>query len=453
MATQTIERIDLPITGMTCASCVRNVERALGKQPGVLEVNVNLATEKALVTYTPGTVQRAELVKAVERAGYGVLDLTDAAVPEDAERAAREAEIEHQKQLVLIGAAFTLPLFLLSMARDLYMASFAGSSMSAHILSGTMEGPDSALNWLLWSGWPFVFGLLATPVQVIVGRQYIVGAWKALRNRTANMDTLIAMGSLAAYVYSVAVLIAIVLGVSDAIGGHVYFETAAVILTLITLGQLLEARAKGRTSEAIKKLMGLAPKTATLLRIGMEVEVAVSDLVVGDQVLVRPGERIPVDGMVIEGQSAVDESMLTGESLPVNKSAGSTIIGATVNKQGRLVIEATHVGAQTALAQIIRLVEQAQGSKAPVQRMADQVSSVFVPVVLVLALLTFLDWLVIGQAGFTTALVHAVAVLVIACPCALGLATPTAIMVGTGKGAELGILFKNSAALESTKRL
>jgi len=339
------------------------------------------------------------------------------------------------------------------MASDLYMASFAGSNMSDHILSGAVAGPNPALNWLLWSGWPFVFGLLATPVQVIVGRQYIVGAWKALRNRTANMDTLIAMGSLAAYLYSVAVLIGIVLGVSDAIGGHVYFETAAVILTLITLGKLLEARAKGRTSEAIKKLMGLAPKTATLLRDGMEVEVPVSDLVVGDQVLVRPGERIPVDGTVIEGQSAVDESMLTGESLPVNKSAGSTVIGATVNKQGWLVIEATQVGAQTALAQIIRLVEQAQGSKAPVQRMADQVSSVFVPVVLVLALLTFLGWLVIGQAGFTPALVHAVAVLVIACPCALGLATPTAIMVGTGKGAELGILFKNSAALESTQRV
>jgi Cu+-exporting ATPase len=445
--------LELPITGMTCASCVRNVERALIKQAGVLDVSVNLATEKATVHYLPGSIRRADLVKAVEGAGYGVLDLTDAAAPEDAERAAREAEIERQKRLVLIGTAFTLPLFLLSMARDLYMASFAGSSMSDHILSGAVAGPNPALNWLLWSGWPFVFGLLATPVQVIVGRQYIVGAWKALRNRTANMDTLIAMGSLAAYLYSVAVLIGIVLGVSDAIGGHVYFETAAVILTLITLGKLLEARAKGRTSEAIKKLMGLAPKTATLLRDGMEVEVPVSDLVVGDQVLVRPGERIPVDGTVIEGQSAVDESMLTGESLPVNKSAGSTVIGATVNKQGRLVIEATQVGAQTALAQIIRLVEQAQGSKAPVQRMADQVSSVFVPVVLVLALLTFLGWLVIGQAGFTPALVHAVAVLVIACPCALGLATPTAIMVGTGKGAELGILFKNSAALESTQRV
>jgi Cu+-exporting ATPase len=236
-------------------------------------------------------------------------------------------------------------------------------------------------------------------------------------------------------------------------GGHVYFETAAVIVTLITLGKLLEARAKGRTSEAIKKLMGLAPKTATLLRDGQEVQAAIDDVLVGDVLVVRPGERIPVDGVVIEGRSAVDESMLTGESLPVNKNAGSAVIGATVNKQGRLVVEATRVGAQTALAQIVRLVEQAQGSKAPIQRVADQVSAVFVPIVIGLAVLTFLGWLVIGQIGFTAAMVNAVAVLVIACPCALGLATPTAIMVGTGKGAEMGILFKNSEALENAHRL
>ncbi len=325
--------------------------------------------------------------------------------------------------------------------------------MSAHILTGAMEGPNPALNWLLWSGWPFIFGLLATPVQIIVGRQYLVGAYKAARNGSANMDTLIAMGSLAAFAYSVIVLIGIVLGISDAVGGHVYFETAAVILTLITLGKLLEARAKGRTSEAIKKLMGLAPKTATLLRDGQEVEVPVDDLMIGDTLLVRPGERIPVDGIVLEGRSSVDESMLTGESLPVNKETGSEVIGATVNKQGRLVIEAQKVGAQTALAQIVRLVEQAQGSKAPIQRIADTVSSVFVPIVLVLAALTFFGWLWIGQVGFVPAMVHMVAVLVIACPCALGLATPTAIMVGTGHGAEMGVLFKNSEALENAKRI
>ncbi|MFZ4816923.1 MAG: copper-translocating P-type ATPase, partial [Phototrophicaceae bacterium] len=296
-------------------------------------------------------------------------------------------------------------------------------------------------------------GLLATPVQIIVGRQYIVGAYKAARNRSANMDTLIAMGSLAAYLYSVVVLVGIVFGASDVIGGHVYFETAAVILTLITLGKWLEARAKGRTSAAIKTLMGLAPKTATLLRDGQEVEISVDDLVVGDVLLVRPGARIPVDGVVIEGRSSVDEAMLTGESLPVNKSVGNEVIGATVNKQGRLVIEVHKVGAQTALAQIVRLVEQAQGSKAPIQRVADTVSGVFVPVVLGLAALTFFGWLFIGQAGFVTAMIHTVAVLVIACPCALGLATPTAIMVGTGRAAEAGILFKSSEALENAKRV
>ncbi len=445
--------IELPITGMTCASCVRNVERAIHKQPGILSVNVNLATEKATVSYVPGAVRRGDLVKAVEAAGYGVLDLSNAEVPEDAERAARQAEIDRQQRMVLIGAVFTIPLFVLSMARDLYMTSFAGSDMGGMILAGEMTGPNPALNWLLWAGWPFIFFLLATPVQVIVGRQYIVGAYKAARNGSANMDTLIAMGSLAAYIYSLVVLTGIVFGFAGSVGDHVYFETAAVILTLITLGKLLEARAKGRTSEAIKKLMGLAPKTATLLRDGQEVEVAVDDVLAGDRLIVRPGERIPVDGIVIEGRSAVDESMLTGESLPVNKETGSEVIGATVNKQGRLVVEAQKVGAQTALAQIVRLVEQAQGSKAPIQRIADTVSGVFVPVVLGLAAMTFFGWLLIGQVGFTAAMVNAVAVLVIACPCALGLATPTAIMVGTGRGAEMGILFKNSEALENAKRV
>jgi len=444
--------ITLPITGMTCASCVRSVERALSKTPGVVEVNVNLATEKASINYLPQIARRSDFVHAVENAGYGVLEIEDTAAADDLERAARQAEIERQKRLVLIGAALTIPLFILSMARDLYMASFAGSDMSAHILNGTMAGPNPALNWLLWSGWPFIFGLLATPVQFILGRQYIVGAYKAARNRSANMDTLIALGSLAAYIYSVVVLIGMIAGIT-ALSGHVYFETSAVILTLITLGKYLEARAKGHTSDAIKKLMRLAPKTATLLRGDQEVSVPVAELVVGDILVVRPGESIPVDGVVVDGQSSVDEAMLTGESLPVSKGVGSAVIGATINKQGRLVIEAQKVGAQTALSQIIRLVEQAQGSKAPIQRLADQVSSVFVPVVLILAALTFIGWLLLGQVGFTAAMVNAVAVLVIACPCALGLATPTAIMVGTGRGAEMGVLFKNSEALESARQV
>ncbi|MBW4438225.1 MAG: heavy metal translocating P-type ATPase [Pleurocapsa minor GSE-CHR-MK-17-07R] len=447
-----ISTLELPITGMTCASCVRNVERAISKQAGVLDVTVNLATEKATVRLLPNAIRRADVVKAVENAGYGVLDLSGAEAPADAEREARKAEIDRQRRLVLIGAGFTVPLFVLSMARDLYMASFAGTDMSMHIMSGAMAGPTAALNWLLWSGWPFVFFLLATPVQFIVGRQYMVGAWKAARNGTTGMDTLIAIGSLAAYLYSIVVLLGVIFNVAE-VGAHVYFETSAVILTLITLGKLLEARAKGHTSDAIRKLMGLTPRTATLLRDGQEQEIAIEDVMQGDVVLVRPGERIPVDGVVLDGASSVDESMLTGESLPVSKSAGSEVIGATVNKQGRLVVQAVRVGAETALAQIIRLVEQAQGSKAPIQRVADQVSAVFVPIVLGLAALTFVGWLLIGQVGFTAALVNAVAVLVIACPCALGLATPTAIMVGTGRGAEMGVLFRNSAALESAKRV
>jgi Cu+-exporting ATPase len=444
--------LELPITGMTCASCVRTVERTVQKQPGVLGVNVNLASEKASVTYLPGSIRRSDLVKALERAGYGVLDLSGVEAPEDAERKARQAEIDRQRRLMLIGVAFTLPLFILSMSRDLVMASAAGSMSGSHAMAGMEPTVNPAVGWLLWNGWPFVFGLLAAPVQFILGRQYIVGAYKAARNRTTNMDTLIALGSLAAYIYSIVVLISMAVG-STPVSEHVYFETAAVILTLITLGKLLEARAKGRTSEAIKALMGLAPRTATLLREGQEIEVQIDDVVEGDTILVRPGERIPVDGVVIEGRSSVDESMLTGESLPVNKAVGSKLIGATVNKQGRLVMEATAVGSQTALAQIIRLVEQAQGSKAPIQRVADQVSGVFVPIVLGLAAVTFIGWMIIGQVGFTAAMMHAVAVLVIACPCALGLATPTAIMVGTGKGAELGILFKNSESLEQAQRL
>lgn len=435
VATATME---LPITGMTCATCVRNVERALKKPNGILDVSVNLATEKATVTYIPGLARRADLISAVERAGYGVVDTSDSAAPEDAERAARQAEIHRQQRLVTIGALFTVPLFILSMARHFM-----------HSVPFIME----TFPWLMWNGWPFVFGVLATPVMVIVGRQYFVGGYKSLRNGTANMDVLIAMGSSAAYFYSVVVLFGLMLGFSDVVGEVEYFESAAVILTLITLGKLLEARAKGRTSEAIKKLMGLAPKTATLLRDGEEVEIDIDHVQVGDVLVVRPGERIPVDGVVLEGRSAVDEAMLTGESLPVNKSVGSEVIGATVNKQGRLIIEAQRVGAETALAQIIRLVEQAQGSKAPIQRIADQVSAVFVPIVIVLALITLLGWMVIGQVGFTAAMINAVAVLVIACPCALGLATPTAIMVGTGRGAEMGILFKSSEALETAHKL
>jgi Cu+-exporting ATPase len=430
--------IDLPITGMTCAACERNVTRALKKPIGVLEVNVNLATEKATVTYVPGAVRRSDLVAAVEHAGYGVIDTSGTDAIDDAERAAREAEIVRQRNLVLFGALFSIPLVIISMTRHFM-----------HSIPWVMDTfPVLMADW-----WIYLFAALATPVQLVLGRQYTVGAYKSVRNGTANMDVLVALGSWAAYLYSIVVMLGLMFGFSDQVGTADYFESAAVILTLITLGKLLEAQAKGRTSEAIRKLMGLTPDTATLLRDGEEISVKVSEILVGDRLLVRPGERLPVDGIVEEGRSSVDESMLTGESMPVSKSAGSEVIGGTVNKQGRLIIEALRVGSETALAQIIRLVEQAQGSKAPIQRVADQVSAVFVPVVLVLAALTFAGWFWIGAAGFTESMLHAIAVLVIACPCALGLATPTAIMVGTGRGAEMGVLFRNSAALESAHRL
>jgi len=429
IADNTIKTIDLPITGMTCASCVRTVERAIKKQPGVEAVSVNLATEKAQITFNAAVLPRVLIIQAVEKAGYGVIDLIDAPVPADAERRVRDSEIAHQWRRLIVGVAFTVPLFILSMARDLLMDRVPAFG---------------------WSGWPFLFFLLATPVQIYVGAQYTISAIKAARNRSANMDTLIALGSLTAYVYSVGVLIALLLGNGEKM---VYFETSAVILTLITFGKWLEARGKGQTSAAIKALIGLTPRTAIVLRGERAVEVPIAAVQVGDQLSVRPGERFPVDGVVTAGESSVDESMLTGESMPVDKHPGDQVIAATINRQGRLTVRAERVGAETALAQIIRLVEQAQASKAPVQQLADQIAGIFVPIVLGIALLTFLGWLTIGHAGFTAAMINAVAVMVIACPCALGLATPTAIMAGTGRGAQFGLLFRNSGALEATRRL
>jgi P-type Cu+ transporter len=423
-------RMELSITGMTCANCAATIERVLNKKtPGVVAASVNLATERATVEYVPGLVSRADMVAAIERAGYGVLDAPPDAV-EDVEQAARQTEIRRETTKLLVGIAFALPLFLLSMARD-----FGLLGMWAHA---------PWVNWLMLA--------LATPVQFYVGWDYYVGGWKALRNGAANMDVLVAMGSSAAYIYSLPVTIALTLG-STALGSHVYFETAAVIITLIKLGKLLEARAKGQTSAAIRRLIGLQPRTARIKRDGDEVEVPIDRLVVGDRVVVRPGEKIPVDGAVVSGLSSVDESMLTGESLPVDKKPGDAVYGATINKQGMLEFEATRVGSETALAQIIHLVQQAQGSKAPIQRLADRVAAVFVPVVLVIALMTLLAWWFVIGAGFTPAMIRMVAVLVIACPCALGLATPTAVMVGTGMGAERGILFRNSEALERAHQL
>ena len=440
--------LTLPITGMSCTACSNTVERALRETEGVVYASVNFATEKGHVEYVSGLGARAPIVAAVRKAGYDVImaappkpdDLqkqTDTTAPqpikaetdEDAEAAARAAAIRHEYRRLLVGVVFSLPLLILSMGRD-----FGLLGAWAH---------GSWVNWLLF--------FLATPVQFYVGRDYYVAAFKSLRNRSANMDVLVAMGTSVAYVYSVAVLLARFTG-NDALGDHVYFETAAVIITLIVLGKLLEARAKGQTSAAIKELIGLQSRTARVVRHDEELDIPVEEVVVGDMVVVRPGEKIPVDGIVISGGSSVDESMLTGESLPVDKAIGGEVFGATINKQGLLGIEATKVGRDSALAQIVKLVEEAQGSKAPIQRVVDQVAAYFVPSVIGLALLTFAVWMMLG-AGFVPALLRLIAVLVIACPCAMGLATPTSIMVGVGKGARMGILFRNSVALEQTHKL
>lgn len=428
---------DLVIKRLSDDNDARRLESALLKLEGVMEAQVNFTTEKARVKYVPTIITQAELRRAVVSAGFEAMELGGEA--EDAEAQAREHEINEQWRLLVIGLIFTVPLFLFAMARDFNLLPAMFYEMSA--MEGMSAAPAPWTNWLMLA--------LATPVQFYVGWQYYVGAFKALRNKSANMDVLIAMGSSAAFFYSLPITFGWLIG-------HVYFETAAVIITLIKLGKFLEARAKGRTSEAIKKLMGLRAKTARVFRDGTEVEVSVDDVRVGDIVLVKPGEKIPVDGVVVEGRSAIDESMLTGESLPVEKKPGAPVIGATLNKLGMLKFEATKVGKETALAQIIKLVEDAQGSKAPIQKLADQVSAIFVPIVIVIAALTFAGWYFFGPAlpanaeidDFTRALINMVAVLVIACPCAMGLATPTAIMVGTGKGAEAGILFRSSEALE-----
>ena len=417
---------DLIIKRLSDDNDARRLEKALAALEGVREARVSLTTERASIRYIPTLVSQTDLRRAITAAGFDVLETGGDA--EDAEAAARQKEIDTQKRHLIIGLIFTIPLFIIAMAGDLGFLS--------------MEISHSA--WIKW-----VMLALALPVQFYVGAQYYVGAYKSLRNGSANMDVLVALGTSAAFIYSLPVTMGL-------FSGHVYFETAAVIIVLIKLGKLLEVRAKGRTSEAIKKLMGLRAKSARIIRNGQEQEVPVDEVLVGDIVMVRPGEKIPVDGVVVEGRSSVDESMLTGESLPVEKVPGTTVIGATLNKLGMIKFEATKIGKETALAQIIRLVEEAQGSKAPIQKLVDRISSYFVPVVVLIALITFGAWMFFGPPlpinadvnAFTRALIVMVAVLVIACPCAMGLATPTAVMVGTGKGAEMGILLKSSEALE-----
>jgi Cu+-exporting ATPase len=412
------------VTGMTCASCVGRVERALKMVPGVLEASVNLANEKATVRYLAGEVEVRDLEKAVEGAGYGVVREEESSV-----------EDSHEREYKKLRADF-----------------FLAAILTALILLGSLPmmlgvEPPVPMMWLN-------FGLLAlaTPVQFWAGWRFYRGAWGALKHGQANMNTLVAMGTSAAYLYSaVATLAPQLFAASRA---DVYFDTSALIITLILLGRLLEARAKGRTNEAIKKLAGLQARTARVVRGGEEVDVPVEDVEVGDVVVVSPGEKVPVDGRVLSGESAVDESMITGESIPVTKREGDEVIGATVNGSGSFRFTATKVGEDTALYQIMRMVEEAQGSKAPIQRLADRISAVFVPAVIGVAAATFVIWLVFGpDPALTFALLNTVAVLIIACPCAMGLATPTSIMVGTGKGAESGILIKGGEALEGAHKL
>jgi Cu+-exporting ATPase len=427
-------KVELALEGMTCAACAARIEKALGQVPGVARASVNFAMARASVTLgAAGDPPPDALVAAVAEAGYGARLLTAgdhsggtpsttaATEAADRERAARDAHLRTQRRALILAAVFAVPVAVLG---------------NLPMLGGLHE--SFALNLLLLA--------LTTPVQFVAGWQFLRNGAKAVRHGFANMDVLVAMGTLAAYAYSAA---------ATFVGGHVYFDTAAVIITLILLGRYFEARARGRTSEAIRRLMGLRPKTARLVRDGAEIDVPVEQLQVEDRFLVRPGERIAVDGIVESGRSSADESMLTGESLPVDKVPGDTVIGATMNQRGTLTVRAAKVGAETALAQIIRLVEEAQGGKAPIQRLADRISAVFVPIVIGIAVLTFGGWLLLGSGPdrLTPALLATVAVLVIACPCALGLATPTAIMVGTGRGADLGILIRGPEVLEAVKRL
>lgn len=425
--TPVMDKAELKITGMTCAACSARIERGLEKLTGVVRAAVNLATEKATVEYNPAEIGKADIIKAVEKLGYGAA-LAGGRTMEDTERAEREREFRRQRNLLIFSAVLSVPL----------LANMVVMLFNLHHLV-----PEFFMSSL------FQF-LLATPIQFIAGAGFYRDAYRSVRGGSANMSVLVVMGTSAAYIYSVVVtFFGSRIGVSE-----VYFETSAVIITLVLLGKMLEAAAKGRTSEAIKKLIGLQPKNARVIRAGHEIELPVDEVRVGDLVVVHPGERIPVDGVIREGYSAVDESMLTGESLPVDKKTGDSVIGATINKLGAFKFEATKVGKDTALAQIIRIVEEAQGSKAPIQRMADVIAAYFVPAVIGIAVVTFLAWYYFGAPGnFTRAMLCFTAVLVIACPCALGLATPTSIMVGTGRGAEFGILIKGGEYLEKTHLL
>ena len=421
----------LGVQGMTCASCVGRVERALRKVDGVLSAGVNLATERASVRYLPGSVGVGQLRAAIREAGYEVLEAQVGRDRSDLEREAREQEVRGLRRAVLFSGLFAAPLLLLAMLPMLV------PGLEAALLRAL---PMGALNWIMLA--------LAVPVQFIPGLRFYRLGWKALKNRSPDMNSLVMIGTSAAFGYSL--LATVAPGLFPAGTAHGYFEASAAVITLILLGKLFEAIAKGRSSEAMKALLKLQPKTARVLRGGQELALPTDEVLVGDLISVRPGEKIPVDGEVVQGRSFVDESMLTGEPVPVIKEAGAGVVGGSLNQTGAFQFRASKIGADTALAQIIRLVETAQASKPPIQGLADRVVAVFVPMVLGVAALTFLAWLLFGgPQALSLALVNTVAVLIIACPCAVGLATPVSVMVGTGRAAELGVLFRGGAALEA----
>jgi Cu+-exporting ATPase len=428
----TSAELSLPVIGMTCASCVNRIERHLNRADGVATAHVNLATERATVRFDPALIDRTGIVASIEAAGYEVGREATAAVGSQEADAADEAGHAAERRELLTGAIVSLGI--------------------GAVMMGIMFAPGGP-------PWPMLdinrwFLVPATIVQFVYGRRFLVAALRGARHGEANMNTLVAMGTLAAYGYSLVVTLLPDLLMASGIGHETYFDSAAIIIGLILLGRWLEARAKGQAAGAVKALLKLRPDTARVLREGGEREVPIDQVVVGDLVRVRPGDRVPVDGILIDGASAVDESMLTGESLPVEKAVGDRVIGATINASGSFVMRAERIGRDTALSQIVTLVERAQGSKAPIQRVADQVTGWFVPAVIAIAALTFIGWMLLGpEPRVTYALTSAIAVLIIACPCAMGLATPTAIMVGTGKGAESGILIRDGGALEHAQRI
>jgi Cu+-exporting ATPase len=432
------ETLRLAIEGMHCASCVSSIETALRRLPGVVDASVNLATGQARVKLLPRQAAVSDLIGAVEGAGYRARSAGDA--PADEEARDRVRESAELKRRLIVSSVLSGLILIISMGS---MAPMFGSLAP---MAGRPAHQAPAIPWVLL--------VLTTPVLFWCGGPFFRGAWRTLRRRAADMNTLIALGTGAAYVFSLTATVRPSLFAKAGQEAHVYYETAAVIITLILLGRFLEARARARTSDAIRRLLGLQPRSTRVLRDGREADVSIDHVRPGDEIIIRPGERIPVDGLLLEGASAVDESMLTGESLPVDKAPGDEVAGGTINTTGSFRFRATKVGLETVLAQIVRLVQEAQGSKAPIQRLADRIASVFVPAVLAVAAVTWLVWFLLGpEPRLNHALIAFVSVLIIACPCSLGLATPTAIMVGTGKGAEMGILIRGGDVLETVHRL